>query len=575
MQKTENATHRCDQRLGASPFTNPDATHILIADFYGLHPDDRQFATSVSEQIDVELRRFQEEDLPQMPVRVAPESVEFRRIACFLDSHAEAERVAQAVDADLVIWGRAYCNPPIPQRPVQIEQRISVSEIHASDQATVKVGQIYVEGSKPFSICPSATLHRASTRLRKSTRSLDIATLSHLDLPALASTKPFQLINFTLGLHFYERGQPWIAARFFQSSADEVLSPVDANLGPLYAYLARSFIELPGGAELALKYARASLEKVAGVNGTEESGLLGIAGYALEMENRGDDALVYYQRALDNDMRRGGDDLVTAVDLNHIGLIHRDNKDYDTALVYYKRALDIIRRTSGENSEAGTILNNNIGYALWGQGKLDDALEYYTLALKISEDVLGKDHPVTATRLNNIALVRFQQGKMDEALEMYRRALTIDEEALGADHPTTAAVMENIGLVLEAKGELEEARKDFERSLVVLRKSLGDHHPETITLLSYLGEFLMHQGDTIQGINYLSLALTSAAAAFGEDDPKTAEARGRLDEAIAETLTGGGLVVVDPIVSESLRRLSGRHDAAGNAARAALRAQSK
>src|ERR1044071_308338 len=81
----------CPANLGSPPFEKPTASHILLAYFYGLDPAGREFAGSVYEKIDIELRRFEEEELPKMLVHVPGNSVEFKRLHCFVKNHEDAD----------------------------------------------------------------------------------------------------------------------------------------------------------------------------------------------------------------------------------------------------------------------------------------------------------------------------------------------------------------------------------------------------------------------------------------------------------------------------------------------------
>jgi tetratricopeptide (TPR) repeat protein len=62
--------------------------------------------------------------------------------------------------------------------------------------------------------------------------------------------------------------------------------------------------------------------------------------------------------------------------------------------------------------------HNDLGNALYAQGKYEEATTYYRRALAIMPDD-AKTH-------NNLGSALFMQNKLDEAIKHYRRALAID-----------------------------------------------------------------------------------------------------------------------------------------------------
>src|SRR5262245_35247019 len=107
------ASGRCGKDLGASPFKKPEATHILITDFFTRKLAEPDFADTVSQQVDGELKRFKDElrDPRKMDVEVPEDAIEIQRLRCFVEDHDQARTIAQALGADLVVWGKAFCDP--------------------------------------------------------------------------------------------------------------------------------------------------------------------------------------------------------------------------------------------------------------------------------------------------------------------------------------------------------------------------------------------------------------------------------------------------------------------------------
>ena len=76
---------------------------------------------------------------------------------------------------------------------------------------------------------------------------------------------------------------------------------------------------------------------------------------------------------------------------------------------------------------------NNLAGLYRNQGKYAEAEPLYERALSIRERQLGGEHPDTATSLNDLAGLYRSQGKYAEAEALYKRALSIRERQLGGE----------------------------------------------------------------------------------------------------------------------------------------------
>jgi hypothetical protein len=313
----------------SSVFKQPNATHFLVARFQGDSSSGTDFSEVVSTQIEHALRTYKEETLrnPQeMDVEVPEDSLEIRRAACVIESHEQAEAIARTLGADVVIWGQTFFNP----------------------------------SEKSHAVHPRATLYQAKRSIRRGGESrMDLASLGSFDLPTLRATEPFLLVQFALGLHFYEKQQYWLAARFFQKS-DELVLQKEHGMADIHLTLGNAYLHLPDLAR-SLRYSRKALESVSGSGSSKESLLINNIGLALEAQG-----------------------------------------DYAGALEHYRRALAITQKALGrEHPDVAPVLNN-IGSTLQAQGDYVGAREHLRRALAIAEKVLGTDHPTTRTIRSNL-----------------------------------------------------------------------------------------------------------------------------------------------------------------------------
>ncbi|HVG62431.1 MAG TPA: tetratricopeptide repeat protein [Hyalangium sp.] len=456
----ESSARICGDDLTAGLFKQPNATHFLVARFQGETGTEEGFAEVVSTQVEHVLNAYREEALsnPQeMDIAVPKDSLEIARADCVIDSHERAEAVARALDADVVLWGQAFRNP----------------------------------GERGYTVRPRATLYQTGRSIRRGSESfMDLASLGHLDLPTLRSTEPFLLVQFALGLHFYEAQNYWLAARFFEKSADLVL-PKERGVTEATVALAVAYYHLPD-LERSLRYSRQALETERGTGSALESGLL-----------------------------------------NNIGNVLQAQGDYTGALEHYRQALAITEKVLGKEHQRVADCLNNMGSALQARGDYEEALERFGQALAITEKALGKDHPKMGNRLNNIGRVLEARGDYTGALEHYRRALQISEKALGREHPDVAIRLNNIGNVLMAQGDLMGAMECYRRALAIDEKALGREHPDVAIRLNNIGTVLMAQGDLAGAMEHYRRALAIDEKALGKDHPTTRAIRSRLEAVLS------------------------------------------
>ncbi|AKI99142.1 nucleoside phosphorylase [Archangium gephyra] len=551
----------CGEDLGPSPFKNPGATHLLVAGFQGSSPQQPDFSRTVSEQVAQALERFQEEELrnpKEVDLEVPEGSLELHRLSCTLDTHERAERVAQALGANVILWGKAFNGP----------------------------------ASTPYTVQPRATLYSAERSFRRSSkRALELPSLGHLDLPALRATEPFQLIQFALGLHFHEQEQYALAARFFEKSAEHVLEQ-ERNVESLELVLARAYLYLPD-LERSLRYSRQALARVRGSGSPQEVTSLSLIGNALMEQGDLAGALEHQWQALALMRRRLGENhpaLVTYLSsvghvlmaqgdytaartafqqglelvektygpehleairpLNNLGTALSAQGELEAALAYHRRALAIADKApGGGNPNTRGVILNNLGHVLDEQGQYPEAQAHFQQALLLAERALGRAHPDVAIALNNLGLMHYRQGHREEALAHYERAISISEKALGPENPQVPYLLANLAGLLVDQGERARGLALQQRALALHEKFRGRNHPDLLFVLNNIGTVLAQGGDGVGAAGYLRRALAIAEQSLGEDHSNTRKVRSNLALALAGLsgwrggqATGGAIV---------------------------------
>jgi tetratricopeptide (TPR) repeat protein len=216
-----------------------------------------------------------------------------------------------------------------------------------------------------------------------------------------------------------------------------------------------------------------------------------------------------------------------------LGRLPEARKMFEEALVNFR---DIGRK------DATAVTLNNIAIVLRQQGDFEGSMARYEESLAIAREIGMKAQ--IANALGNMANLLLPRGDLARARKLYEEALTISREI--NDKTTTARNVGNLTLVLVRQGDLTTARKLSEEA-VVLTREIGEKR-EVAYALKHLGNTLHHQGELVQAFTQLEEALKIAEAiqeksliaethsGFGHvllAQGKLAEAKTRYKEALA------------------------------------------
>ena len=243
----------------------------------------------------------------------------------------------------------------------------------------------------------------------------------------------------------------------------------------------------------------------------------------LNAEGRYQKAIPFAEEALRlGEKELGPDDLTTAILVNNLGLLYRDQGRYTEAEPLFQRALAINEKALGpDHPEVATNLNN-LALLYHDQARYAEAGPLYVRALEIKEKTLGPKHPDVATSLNNLAELYRIQGNYRAAEPLYRRALAIDEKALGPEHPYVAGDLSNLGGLYHDQGRYTEAEPLYWRALAIDETALGPGHPEVATDLNNLAVLFHDQGRYAEAETLYVRALVLREEALGSQHPEVA-----------------------------------------------------
>jgi tetratricopeptide (TPR) repeat protein len=485
---------RCGHYANVHLFHRPKATHVLLTDFATQPaPSAPDFADSLATRLVAQARAIAAEH-PTPDAGSTERDMEVVRLHCRVDRHPQARSLAGELGADLVVWGNTPCDLEPGAAPIS-------------------------EPGQPARVCPHLTLTRADRDIRHAERP-ELATPADLDLPALPSSSPEQLVAFAVGLHLHEQSRYSDAVLAFRKAA--AIEGEARSMGVIDLYLGVAGVRA-GDLPHALEQARKALARVAGTGSRLEAAALDNLGAVLDAQGDRTGALEHYHRALavsEKALDQGHPD--GAVALDNIGRALAEAGDDVGALVQYRRALSIDERVLGPQHLAVAIDAGNLGELLFRQKDYGGALEQYRRALAIEERELGPDDLAVGRSLNDICVMLRTQGDQQGAGVSCRRSLSIAERAMGPDDPVVAVRLNNLARVSFAQGDYEGALRLQRRALAIEERRLGELGSGLTVYLHGIVALLVAQGDHGSAVVSQRRIVAISEKALGPDDPALA-----------------------------------------------------
>lgn len=177
-------------------------------------------------------------------------------------------------------------------------------------------------------------------------------------------------------------------------------------------------------------------------------------------------ALEYYAQSL-KIAEELQDKTLMASCYNSIGLVHRSRGSFRVARDYYMRSLAVFEETGNLRGMANSY--NSIGIIYHSQGDYQGAIEHWLKTLKIYED-LNEAFGMSAS-YNNIGLVYYEQKNYERAIEFLNKALQAREKA--GDKRGMAASFTNLGSVYYYMENYEKSA-EYHRQALDISQELGD-----------------------------------------------------------------------------------------------------
>ena len=197
------------------------------------------------------------------------------------------------------------------------------------------------------------------------------------------------------------------------------------------------------------------------------------------------------------------------------------------------RVLVLNQRLHPQPHSAVSTTNNDLGFALFGAGRLAEADTALRRALAIHEKLLGRAHPHYAGSEANLARVVDMEGHFDAAHALLDDALATRRRVLGDDADALDGTWRAIAVNAMHRGDSAAAEAAARRAVELDTRVYPDRHFEVVQSRLVLGEVLDAAGRGADAADPLRRAAADGDAAIGRPNRFSARARALLAHGLA------------------------------------------
>ncbi|CAF1334036.1 unnamed protein product [Adineta steineri] len=202
-----------------------------------------------------------------------------------------------------------------------------------------------------------------------------------------------------------------------------------------------------------------------------------------------------------------------------LGLIKRNQGDYQEALTYYEKSLAIDQKTLPSNHPDFANTHNNVGLVYHNMGDYSKALSSHEKALAIQQQSLPSNHPDLGASYNNIGSVYYHMGDYPKALSNYEKALAIKQQSLPSNHPSFGASYNNIGIMYRNMGDNPKALSFYEKTLAIRQQSLPSNHPDLGASYNNIGLLYENMGNYAKAHTFYERAVQIGQQSLSTNHP--------------------------------------------------------
>jgi DNA-binding SARP family transcriptional activator len=258
-------------------------------------------------------------------------------------------------------------------------------------------------------------------------------------------------------------------------------------------------------------------------------------GHVLNCADDADGAVAAHERALATLQRSGRDELVAAV-LVDLGYTLWGAGRLDRAGAVLHRGRSMLERQGRRDDRDWAHATAGLGMVEQDRGHLEQAVAHQRTAIEAFTRACGAGHPDTAQALDKLGYALHLQGRAHEAVEAHQRGVRLLERVLGVDDSRVAMTLTNLGLALADAGRLDEAVTAQARAHAIFLSALGPKHASTLLAARRWAVALAAAGQPGRARAVLEEILDIATARAGDNDAE----RGRIEADAAAVYAAAG-----------------------------------
>lgn len=160
--------------------------------------------------------------------------------------------------------------------------------------------------------------------------------------------------------------------------------------------------------------------------------------------------------------------------------------NFNTAEQFFKGVVETQTRAHGSDHPSVAGAENDLGCALYEQGKFIEARSRFERALALRRSLFGEKHSDVYQTRYNLALLLYEAGSLPKATEAFR-SLAREHEILYPYDLTRSLFWEGFGSILFDHQQFTEAESYFDQSFKLRRRMLPDDHPDIARSLGESG----------------------------------------------------------------------------------------
>jgi tetratricopeptide (TPR) repeat protein len=221
-------------------------------------------------------------------------------------------------------------------------------------------------------------------------------------------------------------------------------------------------------------------------------------GYIKNVKNDFDNALLYYQKALQILNDNHSDNHAELARLfNNIGMVHGWVGDSSTGISYLRQALDIQQKSTTLTYPDAIMIYNNIGQLYSSRAAYITSLSYFQKAIEIQQNFHVSSYPFLALTYANLGQVYYLMEDRSTALNFLQKTLEIQEQSSRFIPADRAETYNMIGSVHESMKYYTAALESFQKALRIQEAYLPCMHQDIAKTCDNIGRLYNTTGDNL------------------------------------------------------------------------------